>query len=358
MKKSIKGILERTLAADDKPVRKRAITNDATPEKLHELLRDNPDGVLVHRDELGGWLAEMEQPGRQTERAFYLTCANGDASYSMDRIIRGSVYAPAVCCSLLFGMQPRNFRRYMKTAQLDRDGLLQRMQLLLYYETKTRSGYVDRAPDTAAQEAFSKICWAIAHFSSADPVLGRFSPEAQLLFREWWRELEEKVNGLGSSAFAEHLDKFPKLMPSLALLFELADYGCTDGFEGFEVLRGAPFRISAENTKRAIAFCAYLEQHAKRVYAMAGDASRTASELLWYKIRDRQVGDEDGLFTARDVYDRGWSGLNTAEMAKMAISGLLETHWLRDVSTRPGPHGGRPTFTYQINPRIWEADEC
>jgi len=52
----------------------------------------------------------------------------------------------------------------------------------------------------------------------------RFDPEAQLLFAEWFTELESKVRG-GQlpAALASHLAKYGKLMPVLAPLFELAD---------------------------------------------------------------------------------------------------------------------------------------
>jgi Protein of unknown function (DUF3987) len=37
------------------PVQKRLVLTDATFEKLHEILSENPGGVLVVRDELTGW---------------------------------------------------------------------------------------------------------------------------------------------------------------------------------------------------------------------------------------------------------------------------------------------------------------
>ena len=43
------------------PVMRRYLTNDATIEKLGELERDNPNGILLMRDELMGWLAGLEK---------------------------------------------------------------------------------------------------------------------------------------------------------------------------------------------------------------------------------------------------------------------------------------------------------
>jgi putative DNA primase/helicase len=116
------------------PVSRRLITQDATPEKLHELLRDNPAGMLVIRDELSGLLATLDRPGREGERGFFLSAWNGDTSYTMDRIGRGSIYVEACCVSMLGGIQPARLRSYLLTDALadgpQNDGLLQRFQLL------------------------------------------------------------------------------------------------------------------------------------------------------------------------------------------------------------------------------------
>jgi putative DNA primase/helicase len=56
------------------PQQRRLIAVDATFEKLHEILGENPAGGLLLRDELSGWLASMERQGRESERAFMLEC--------------------------------------------------------------------------------------------------------------------------------------------------------------------------------------------------------------------------------------------------------------------------------------------
>jgi hypothetical protein len=64
-------------AEPDKPRRKRYLTNDPTIEKLGEILRDNPIGVLLYRDELLGFLRAMERDGREQDRSFYLEAWDG-----------------------------------------------------------------------------------------------------------------------------------------------------------------------------------------------------------------------------------------------------------------------------------------
>ena len=82
------------------------MTQDATVEKLGELLQENPRGMLVSRDELAGWLRTMDKPGREGDRDFYLEGWNGSGGYTLDRIGRGTVHIPAVTLSICGGIQP------------------------------------------------------------------------------------------------------------------------------------------------------------------------------------------------------------------------------------------------------------
>ena len=129
------------------------MTNDATIEKIAEILRDNPDGLLLYRDELMGWLRSLDKAGREADRAFYLEAWNGNGSFSVDRIGRGSLHVPAVCVSVLGGIQPGPLSTYVRDALGEAekaDGLLQRFQLLVHPDPR---GYdpVDRRPDLEAK---------------------------------------------------------------------------------------------------------------------------------------------------------------------------------------------------------------
>ena len=63
-----------------KPAERRFVANDATVEKLAELLNENPAGLLVWRDELVGLLAGWDRAGREEDRAFYLEGWNGNGA--------------------------------------------------------------------------------------------------------------------------------------------------------------------------------------------------------------------------------------------------------------------------------------
>jgi hypothetical protein len=119
--------------APEAPTLRRYKSNDTTVEKLGELLRENPSGLLVMRDELVGLIASWDKEGREGERAFYLEAWNGNASFDTDRIGRGSIFIPNLCVSIFGGIQPDKLTGYLEQAAnaLANDGMLQRFQLLV-----------------------------------------------------------------------------------------------------------------------------------------------------------------------------------------------------------------------------------
>ena len=71
------------------------------------------------------------------------------------------------------------------------------------------------------------------------------------------------------------------------------------------------------------------------------------------KLRARKVG-ADGFFSCREVYLKGWSGLDSPEAVKLAAEVLEDAGWVRSLAGETGPLGSRPSNRYEINPRVWE----
>jgi putative DNA primase/helicase len=326
------------------PVQRRLITQDATAEKLHEILRDNPAGILVIRDELSGWLATLDKPGREGERGFFLSAWNGDTGYTMDRIGRGTIHVDACCVSILGGIQPARLRSYIVETLQDgplNDGLLQRFQLLVYPDVPGSWRYIDRPPQREATVEAEQIYHRLAHLDAADPLRFRFAPDAQELFIAFLTELEGKLrsNGL-HPALMSHLAKYRSLMPSLALLFELADGGVQT--------------VSLAHAQKAAAWCEYLESHARRIYSMIISPERQAAAELGRHLADGWKGDE-GVFTVRDAYQNDWRGLETPDAVRRACGILEDAGWIRSMPMESKSAAGRPSERFAINPKIRRA---
>jgi hypothetical protein len=139
---------------------------------------------------------------------------------------------------------------------------------------------------------------------------------------------------------AAHLAKYRSLMPSLALLFELADA------EGLP----AAGTVSLTHARQAAAWCEYLEVHARRIYGCVVSPGLHAARVLAEKIIKHKLPAE---FSLRDVYRPQWSGLPGPEEARAALRVLEDYGWVRPAVVEGGP--GRPSEPWQTNPGIWEA---
>lgn len=112
----------------------------------------------------------------------------------------------------------------------------------------------------------------------------------------------------------------------------------------------APGR-SAKIDSRAIRWAEYLEGHAARVYGAAVTASVDSANLIVSRVKKGQL---NATFRARDVSQKGWTGLTRSETVTAAMELLEEYGWASRQNIQPGPQGGRPTDEWTINPHCLE----
>jgi hypothetical protein len=344
------------LEEPEAPQERRYMTNDATIEKIAEILRDNPDGILYYRDELMGWLRALDKAGREADRAFYLEAWNGNGSFSVDRIGRGSLHVPAVCASILGGIQPGPLSAYVNDALEESekaDGLLQRFQVLVYPDLRSYNP-VDRWPNLEAKNRAHEVFKGLASLNpesfgaradeEGEVPYVRFDGDAQEVFDEWRAEFEPRFRrkaGEYPAAIESHFMKYRSLFASLALTFEAVEF--VGGV-------GSGKKVGVHSAVRAAAWCSYLESHAMRVYAPILDTAAAAAETLLDRVRS---GDVEHGTKVRDIYNRQWSGLATREEVAAAI-GVLEEHgWIRLATVKPAS-GGRPSEVVHLHPRLRE----
>ena len=332
------------------PIRKRYIINDSTVEKVAALLAENPNGLLLFRDEVTGFIATLEHEKHAGERKFYLECHSGKLASTVDRIGRGTIDIPRLCLSLLGGIQPGPLSLYQRQALSGGsrdDGLFQRFQLLVWPDAGTPSQLVDRLPDDEARQKVRAVLWQLADIDvqvfgavppaevgqsgkiTAQPFL-RFVVDAQPLFNEWWAELHREIDRSESEALASHLSKYRGLIPSLALLIHLAD-------------GGGP-QISRRTLEKALAWYPYLLGHAQRIYSFAPNEAVTTAVVLLKRLHFL-----DDPFTARDVYRRKWTGMQTPQQVEAALAVLADYGHVLPKPKSSGAEGGRPTVYYSKN---------
>ncbi len=217
---------------DPPPTRRRYIFNDATVEKLGELMSENPTGLFLNRDELSGFLIKMAQEVHQGDRAFYLECYDGLNPFIWDRIGRGTVEIERCTLSIVGGIQPSKIATTIQNAvrgTVD-DGLIQRFQFAVWPDISKRWTWVDQAPDAEAYARYRSVIRELHELPAPEPgepgIYLRFSEPAQELYIAWMEQLHKKIRSdTLHPVMQSHLAKMPKTIAGLALLFELIDGG-------------------------------------------------------------------------------------------------------------------------------------
>ena len=271
--------------AQPEPTRRRFIVNDPTPEKLGVILKENPNGVTLERDELTGLLRSLDKPGREDARAFYLECWAGDGSFTQDRIGRGTLDIPACCVSIIGTVQPGPLQMYLfqqAAGGTGDDGFLPRFQLLVWPDVPATWRNVDRWPDTVAKQQAYEVFERLANLDPSAigaeqdddggvPFL-RFDADAQATFNQWRGDLKHSLrSGDRPPSLDAVLAKYRKLIPALSLLIHLADDGAG--------------LVTVAALEKAIAWGRYLYGHAQRIYATTAAADGVSREALLDTIR-------------------------------------------------------------------------
>jgi putative DNA primase/helicase len=335
-------------ANEQVPTLRRYIANDTTVESLGVLLQQNPNGLLVFRDELVSLLDSLDQEDHVSQRGFYLTGWAGNSPYVFDRIGRRLHLAiDAVCLSILGSTQPGRISQYLSRAirgGRGDDGLIQRFGFLVWPDVSGEWEPKDRRPNRDARDAtqsvfkeLDQLDWRAIHAqrdrgSNGDeegqPYL-RFGTDAYHIFTSWRTDLERRLRaGDLHPALESHLAKYRKLVPATALTCHLADRNTGP--------------VGVASIERAIAWACYLETHARRAYGSVTAADADTARLILAKIRS---GHLSGEFSAREVWRPGWSRLTDRVAVQAGLDMLEEYDWLvaRRIET-----GGRPTTVYWV----------
>ena len=352
------------------PEMKRYSTNDGTIESIGELENKHKNGMLIIRDELTAWFASLDGDANSQNKSFYLEGFNGLGNFKVDRVGRGHIPISSHCLSVIGGIQPDKLEYYLsKTMKgLGNDGLIQRFQLMVYPDPLPNSKERDLPPDKQSRDDIYNLFETIDSMQLGDfmrygasPVddyhkrpYYRFTNDAFQVFMNWYDELKIRAGNAEHSIIAEHLIKYAKTVPSLALVFHLVDcieHGTSLGAVNMNAL------------KAALAWCEVLESHMMRIYSTVTDSANIKASYLADKIMRMVKRGSDKTdttdwinngFTARQLIRKGWKGLNDADDVRNALEILVEHQWLSWQEVPSTGQGGRPTERYSINSRLSE----
>jgi len=321
------------------PEAPRLTTNDATGEKLVEIVSRKKGGLLVVRDEISGLFATFYRSGREGERQLYLQGWNGLDSYCLERIGRGTNLVERLCLSVIGTIQPALLKTYLgqKTQQ---DGLAQRFLLMAFPEFSPR-GFADVAEDAEAKATYQRVLrWLCTYDYTSHCLVGdipylRTSDEAFALYREWWLSNEAAC---ANPKVATYLQKHTRLVPALALIDHLSTFAANEHEQSLPP-------VSAESMLRAIKLADF---YASTVHKVLRYSEESSGETVYDPLRQRIESGIVNGFTAREIAKLNLSGYRFVNVIESQLQRFVDSGLLRVEQTRGC---GRPTRRYYRLPQ-------
>jgi len=329
------------------PIRKRFVISDATPEARLEILCDNPNGVLLLRDELDGHIAQLKKEGFESARAQELQFFDGHQDYTDDRIKRGSHIAEGPRMALYGNLQPAKVEMYLITMHRggSDDGYLQRLLQLAIQPTIPKEFELEESkPDLAAEDRARQLFQFINAIPlernlltrRIAPTVLKLDSAAQEKFDSFLIALENKLRsqGISNPVLAAHFGKYRGTLPKLALIVALAE-------------NPAASNISLSAYEKAEELLIFYKHHANRVYnAVARYDVMSAYELL-DRIKRGQL--HDGFNTRDDIQRKEWPKLRSSGEIEAALELLERYGYVKLVEEQTG---GRPKRLVRIHPEL------
>jgi hypothetical protein len=311
-----------------RPPLPRYVVDDTTVEALAAILADNPRGLLLARDELGGWLGSFDRysggkGGGDSARWLSMHSAK---RLTVDRKGSAPLRADAAAVSIVGAIPPRTFARALGAEHVD-NGLLPRF--LVAMPPRRRKTWtedtVSFSTDTAMRDLF-QLLYMLHGSDDGGPTVYDFTPEGLEAWIAFYNEHNSEVVA-ATGPVASMLSKGEAAAARLALVFHVVRQA------GGESTLGN--RVDAVDVAAGVAVSRWYMQEARRVYAaLLGTGGSDDSALVAW-LRDR-----GGRGSPRDVA-RGAPGFRgDTDRAEAALRRLVASGAARweTVST-----GGRPS---------------
>lgn len=231
----------------------RLQANDATIESFFGILEQNPRGVILHADELDGWVAGMGQykSGGGRDRQHWLSIWSRKPLY-VDRKTTKSHRIPKPFAAVLGGIQPEPLENLMHGRN---DGLLPRILMAQGHATVPR---LDRRNVTVASAGRYDALWnRLRDEGMADRVV-KFTDPGYQAYETW---ANEHYKGLGKvpAELAGAWGKMDAQAARIALILSLS--------MGEEA-------VSVDAVDRAVSLVRYFQGQAAGILRGAGSGTR------------------------------------------------------------------------------------
>lgn len=248
----------------DKPNKKQFIADDITLEALVDLHQEVTTGVGVFKDELAGWLKDMNKYREGSDLEFWLSTWSG-TSVNVNRLTRVGSFVENPFIPVIGGIQPAVLNELYNQEKKD-NGFMDRM--LISYPDVTIPKYNDEEISTDAIIWYNstitnlrKVIQKIKQQSDEEDFLKIevcFSSDAKKIWIEKFNEITEKQNSDNENEYFKSM--YPKqksYIPRFAFLLNALNSVCNADID-FKI-------IEADAMKGAIKLSDYFVATAKKI---------------------------------------------------------------------------------------------
>lgn len=323
---------------DEPPGPLSFVTSDATIEAVGEMLRDNPRGVLLSRDELDAWFQSMTKykgGGGGTDRANWLELHRAGL-LKVNRITRerGSLLVRRAMASVCGTIQPSVLAKAIGGSDSMASGLAARF--LLAMPPKQKREWTEAELSDPTHDRYQELMGGLLKLELLDGVKRKphvlgLSTSAKQMWVEWfneWGEVQHDAEGEQAACFA----KIEAYSARLALIHHVVNYAAAEVND-----RTA---IGTSSMRAGIELARWFANEATRIYMMFRETEdeRDLRRLVeWIKAPTR-----DGVTTVRDLQKSNSKRYSSADLAKAALDDLVAQGL---ACWEPGavpPQGGHP----------------
>lgn len=313
--------------------------NDVTVERLAVILSKQPKGILQVRDELAGWLENMERYSGGSDRTIWLE-ALGGRRVAVEGQSREAVVVERFAVSVVGGIQPDRLRTLLLNA--DDDGLVARF-LPVWPDLAPIAIPKVHADQSFMRRIFVRLYDLQMHEDQKGnvyPAIVHFTDgAAQRLnaFRETMRELEHDLEGLMLS----FIGKCSGLTVRLSLVLAALEYACGER-DALDLIDEATY-AKAERLVRE-----YFIPMAERTYVEASvPADIAKARTIVRAVKERAMRE----VSSTELLKKNLKGMPKSSDLAPIVGMLEDGHIFKKVDPPKNPSGGRPQKRWAVNPK-------
>ena len=328
------------------PIAQRYSCSDITVEALAMLLKQNPRGLLLCRDELAGWIKGFNsyKGGRGgDETAFLELHRAGTLLVDRKSGIPKTIHVPNAALSLCGGIQPGILQQTLGRENFE-NGLAARILMAMPPRIAKQWNEHDIDLETAGEvqavfEELLRLEMAVDWNQKASPKVLKLGPEAQAAWIDFYNDHAVRQAELGEGDLAAAFSKLEGYTARLALVIH-----CVREADG-DVSLAPDDCIDAESIHRAVRIVRWFCDETRRIYAQFGETDEQAQQRKLLEI----IRKYDGRITVRQLMQASRSYRNSADIAELALEELAQLGWGRWDSVPVGEHGGRPSQPFILD---------